>query len=138
MSINSVVQVGNLTRDCELKYSSTGFAICKFSIAVNERVKKGDQWEDKANYFDAVIFGKRGESLAQYLTKGQCVGISGKLDQNRWQDVDGNTKSKIVIIVNDLQLLGGNKSEVKQSNLTHEQVVKVMNTNDGYEDDIPF
>jgi single-strand DNA-binding protein len=105
--INHVVLVGRLTRDAELKYTSGGQAVCKFSIAVNRRKKSGEQWVDEANFFDIVLWGRQGESLNQYLLKGKQVGIEGELRQDRWEQ-DGQNRSKVEIVANNLQLLGGN------------------------------
>ena len=104
--INHVVLVGRLTRDAELKYTAGGQAVCKFSVAVNRRRKNGDQWEDEANYFDVVLWGRQGESLNQYLLKGKSIGVDGELRQDRWQQ-DGQNRSKVEIVANNIQLLGG-------------------------------
>ncbi|MCL2800269.1 MAG: single-stranded DNA-binding protein [Treponema sp.] len=104
--LNHVVLIGRLTREAELKYTASGQAVCKFSIAVNRRKKNGDQWEDEANFFDIVVWGRQGESLHPYLVKGKMVGVDGELRQDRWQQ-DGQNRSKIEIIANYLQLLGG-------------------------------
>jgi single-strand DNA-binding protein len=105
--INHVVLVGRLTRDAELKYTAGGQAVCKFSIAVNRRKKSGDQWVDEANFFDIVLWGRQGESINQYLLKGKQVGIDGELRQDRWEQ-DGQNRSKVEIVANNLQLLSGN------------------------------
>ena len=105
--INKVILVGRLTRDAELKYTGSGQAVCKFSVAINRRRKNGDQWVDEANYFDIVLWGHQGESLNQYLTKGKQVGIDGELRQDRWQQ-DGQNRSKVEIVAANIQLLGGN------------------------------
>jgi single-strand DNA-binding protein len=105
--LNHVILIGRLTRDAELKYTSGGQAVCKFSIAVNRRRKNGDQWEDEANFFDIVVWGRQGESLNQYLVKGKMVGVDGELRQDRWQQ-EGQNRSKVEIVANYLQLLGGN------------------------------
>jgi single-strand DNA-binding protein len=104
--INHVVLVGRLTRDAELKYTAGGQAVCKFSVAINRRKKNGDQWEDEPNYFDVVLWGRQGESLNQYLVKGKSVGVEGELRQDRWQQ-DGQNRSKVEIVANNIQLLGG-------------------------------
>jgi single-strand DNA-binding protein len=104
--INHVVLVGRLTRDAELKYTAGGQAVCKFSVAVKKKKKNGDQWEDEANYFDVVLWGRQGESLNQYLLKGKSVGVEGELRQDRWQQ-DGQNRSKVEIVANNIQLLGG-------------------------------
>lgn len=105
-SFSVVVLVGNLTRDAQLKYTPSGFPICTFGIAVNTRKKSGDQWVDEANFFDIELFGKSAESLNQYLTKGKMVGVEGELRQDRWEQ-DGQTRSKVKIVANKVNLLGG-------------------------------
>ncbi|MDR1287409.1 MAG: single-stranded DNA-binding protein [Treponema sp.] len=107
--LNHVTLIGRLTRDAELKYTSGGQAVCKFSIAVNRRRKNGDQWEDEPSFFDIVLWGRQGESLNQYLVKGKMIGIEGELRQDRWQQ-DGQNRSKVEIVANNLQLLGGSGS----------------------------
>lgn len=104
--INHVVLVGRLTRDAELKYTANGQPVCKFSIAVNRRRKQGDQWIDEANFFDIVVWGRQGESLNQYLVKGKLIGVDGELRQDRWEQ-DGQNRSKVEVVANNLQLLGG-------------------------------
>ena len=104
--INHVVLIGRLTRDAELKYTTSGQAVCKFAVAVNRRRKDGDQWVDEANFFDIVLWGRQGEALNQYLLKGKSVAVEGELRQDRWQQ-DGQNRSKIEIVANNIQLLGG-------------------------------
>lgn len=105
--VNQVVLIGRLTRDAEIKYTSGGFAISNFSIAVNRRRKDGDQWVEEANFFDINLFGKVAESLSKYLVKGKQVCVQGELRQDRWEQ-DGQARSKVVIVANNLMLLGGN------------------------------
>jgi single-strand DNA-binding protein len=105
--VNHVILIGRLTRDAELKYTSGGMAVCKFAIAVNKRRKQGEQWVEEANFFDIVLWGRNGESLNQYLIKGKQIAVEGELHQNRWEQ-DGQSRSKIEIIANNVQLLGGN------------------------------
>ena len=126
--MNVVAINGRLVREAILSYSNSGTAILKFSIAVNRSVKKGDKWEDEASFFDCSYFGKMAESVNQYLEKGKQISIIGELVQNRWQK-DGQTHSKVEIIVNKLQLLGS-KDEQKQSYQTPE-----ANTPDSFQDD---
>jgi len=105
--INHVLLIGRLTRDAELKYTSGGMAVCKFALAVNKRRKQGEQWVEECSFFDIVAWGKTGEALNQYLVKGKQVAIEGELHQNRW-DQDGQSRSKIEINANNIQLLGSN------------------------------
>lgn len=112
--INHVVLVGRLTRDAELKYTQGGAAICRFSIAINRRRKNGEQWVEEPNYFDIVLWGRQGEALNQYLIKGKQVAVDGELRQNRWEQ-DGQPRSKVEVIANNLQLLGGGQGNGPQA-----------------------
>lgn len=107
--IVSVFAIGRLTRDAELKYTTGGLAIAKFSIACNSRAKKGDQWIDEASFFEVSVFGKLAETLNQYLTKGKQIAVQGRMKQERWEH-EGKNMSKIVIIAENIQLLGGDKN----------------------------
>ena len=138
--INHVVLVGRLTRDAELKYTAGGQAVCKFSVAVNRRRKNGDQWEDEANYFDVVLWGRQGESLNQYLVKGKTVGVEGELRQDRWQQ-DGQNRSRVEIVAGNIQLLGGNPGGGSQSGGSWQAKNGENNpppSDDNFTDDIPF
>lgn len=110
MNINSAIIGGRVTRDPELKYSQGGMAITTLSIAVNAWVKgKGEGGgKEQVSFFDVVCFGKTAENSAQHLTKGQEVVVEGYLQQDRWQDQDGATKTKVKIIANRVHF--GSKS----------------------------
>jgi len=110
--VNHVILIGRLTRDAELKYTSGGMAVCKFAIAVNKRRKQGEQWVEEVSFFDIVLWGKSGEGLNQYLVKGKQVAVEGELHQNRWEK-DGQTQSKVEIVANNVQLLGGGQQRAE-------------------------
>jgi len=142
--VNSVVLIGRLTRDAELKYTSSGVAICKFSIAVNRSRKSGDRWEDEASFFDCTAFGRSAEAVSQYMTKGKQIGVQGELRQDRWEK-DGQNRSKVEIIANTVQLLGGpsggsggsgNTFQKRQSAAGSANESSCSDSN--FEDDIPF
>ena len=139
--INHVVLVGRLTRDSELKYTNTGTAIGKFSIAVNRRKRSGDQWTDEVSYFDIVLWGKTAEALNQYLQKGKQIAVSGELRQNRWEQ-DGQNRSKVEIIANNVQLLGGtggrNEGQASRPAPQDDPPSDTGSYSDDFEDDIPF
>jgi len=105
--INKVILIGRLTRDAELSYTQNGYALLKFSIAVNRNRKQGDQWVEEASFFDVTVFGRQGEAIANYMTKGKQVGVEGQLRQDRWESQDGTRRSKVAIDANSIQLLGG-------------------------------
>lgn len=104
MSINNVALTGNLTRDAELKMTKSELAVLEFSIAVNDRKQVDGEWQDYPHYFACSLFGKRAESLAKILTKGTKVSITGKLQQDRWQQ-DGQYRSRVHIVVSDLDFM---------------------------------
>ena len=141
--INHVVLIGRLTRDAELKYTSSGQAVCKFSVAVNRRRKQGDQWVDEPNFFDIVLWGRQGETLNQYLLKGKQVGIDGELRQDRWEQ-DGQNRSRVEIVANNLQLLGGGAGNAGNGGGAssfagrHENAAPADTGGDNFTDDIPF
>lgn len=112
--INRVSLIGRLTRDAELKYTQGGLAISNFSIAVNRRSKSGDEWVEVVSYFDINLYGKPAESLKQYLTKGKQIAVDGELRQDRWEK-DGQNHSRVVIVANNVQLLGGNSENKSNS-----------------------
>lgn len=105
--INRIVLTGRLTKDVEVKYTGNGMAIGSGTIAIDRSVKKEGEWMKEANFFDFTIFGKSAENLQQFLTKGKQIGIDGFLKQDRWQDQNGQNRSKISVVANDIQLLGG-------------------------------
>ena len=134
MTDNNVVSInGRLTREAELRFTSSGTVILRFSIAVNRSVKKGDRWEDEASFFDCVMFGKMAENINKYLEKGKQVSIIGELVQNRWEK-DGKQNSKVEIIVNKLQLLGS-KDEQKQEKTSYQRPEARPNTPENFHDD---
>lgn len=129
---NVVVLIGRLTRDAELKFTNSGLAIVRFSVASNRSIKRGDTWEKEVDYYDITSFGKQGEAVAQYLTKGTQVAIQGELRQDRWEK-DGQKHSKVAIVANNIQLLGGKKQETQPSGQPEQSSVPEQ-----FEDDIPF
>ena len=107
--INSVVIVGRLTRDAELRYLNSGTAVASISIAVNRSKKDGDQWISEANFFDVSYFGKGAEGIKPYLTKGTQIAVQGSLRQDRWEK-DGQKFSRVNILADSIELLGSRSS----------------------------
>ena len=106
---NRVILIGNLTRDPELRYTPQGTSVCSFGLAVNEKRKKGEEWEDKVNFIDITVFGKQADACGQYLAKGSQVLIDGKFEQQRWTTDDGQKRSKIQVIAQQVKFLGKRK-----------------------------
>jgi len=142
MSINRVVITGNLTRDPELTATAGGMAILKMGIAVNDRRKNQQtgEWEDSPNFFDVVVFGSRGESLSRFLSKGSKVAIEGKLRWHSWETPEGDKRSKVEIIADDIEFMssrndGGGHGGGGDYSSPAPAASKKSET---FEDDIPF
>lgn len=106
MSINKVIVSGNLTRDPELRNTAGGMAVLGFGVAVNDRVKNQQtgEWEDRPNFIDCAMFGKRAESVQRFLGKGSKVAIEGKLRWSSWEK-DGQKRSKVEVVVDEIELM---------------------------------
>lgn len=121
MNINTVTISGNLTRDPDLRTSASGTAIMSFSVAVNERVKNGNSWEDRPNYFDCVAFGGTATYLSERLFRGSKVAVSGRLHWSQWEAKDGSGKrSKVEIFVEDVELLSQAKDAMAPVDAVYE------------------
>lgn len=92
-------EVGNLTRDPEIKFGSTGNAFATFSIAVSRKTKDG---EEKVSFFDCTAFGTVAENLANSVTKGTRVIVSGRVEQSNWEDKDGNKRTSYKVIADEV------------------------------------
>lgn len=107
-SFNKVILMGNLTRDVEMRSLPSGMNVGSFGLAVNDRYKDKDgNWVDKPNFVDCDIFGNRADAMARYLSKGSPVFIEGKLRFEQWQDRDGNNRSKLKVVVDNFEFVGG-------------------------------
>lgn len=106
-SFNEVLLMGNLTREPELRSTSNGTSLCKFGLAVNRKYKAGDEWKEDVCFVDITVWGKQGENCATYLDKGRPVFISGRLQLNQWETDDGQKRSKLEVVANNVQFLGG-------------------------------
>jgi single-strand DNA-binding protein len=114
MSVNVVALSGNIGRDPEIRASQSGTSILNFSLAVNERIKKGDDWSDYTNWVDIVVFGKRADSLGNILSKGMKVSVSGHLRYSTWER-SGQKRSKLEVIADDVDIMQRHDSQ-SQSN----------------------
>jgi single-strand DNA-binding protein len=106
VTFNRVILAGNLTKDPEIRYLPSGTPVASFSIAVNSRTKVNNEVKEEVSYFDIVAFGKTGELCAEYLSKGRAALVEGRLRQRTW-DKDGVKRSKIEVVADNVQFLGG-------------------------------
>jgi single-strand DNA-binding protein len=103
--------MGNLTRDPELRQIPSGQSVCSFSLALNRSYKGQDgDWKEATDYVDVVAWGALGERVAQYITKGRPVLVNGRLQSRNWEQ-DGQKRSKLEVIAQDVTFLGGRGGE---------------------------
>ncbi len=106
-SYNRVVLVGNLTRDPELRYISSGTAVTELGLAVNDRRKnQSGEWVDETQFIDITLWARTAEVASEYLSKGSSVLIEGRLKLDRWEK-DGHKHSKLRVVGEKMQMLGG-------------------------------
>jgi len=135
--INNVTLSGRLTRDSELKYTQSGMAIAKFSVASNKTKKVGDNWEEVPMFFDCTVFGKFAEAVQQKLVKGAQVFISGTLNYESWEH-EGQKRSKVSVNVDNIQIAAKNATTGHQDRQGPPQREVKETYSDDFEDDIPF
>ena len=99
--MNVVALIGRWTKEHELRYSQNGTAVLKNSLAVNRPFSKNKE----TDFFDITIFGKIAENTANFTKKGMLVGIEGRLQQNRWEDQQGNKRSRVEVLANAVEFL---------------------------------
>jgi single-strand DNA-binding protein len=128
--MNNLTVAGQLGRDAEVRFLPNGDPVANFSIADSQGKDKDAIW------WNCQLFGKRAESLAQYLVKGQSVTITGSVSQRKYTDKSGVERTSTDVRVNDVALQGGRKE-----NAPTQQAQKPKNQSNGFEDmddDIPF
>lgn len=142
--INSVTLIGNLGQDPEVRYSQGGTAICNLSVAVNERVKKGEEWQDHVEWFRIVCFGQTAENAAKFLAKGRQVFVEGKGRHKQWKDKDGNDRFGFEVVADRVLFLGGGKEggassgNDRPSKAPASTTRKPAQQQNQVEDDLPF
>lgn len=133
-NINKVYLTGNLTQDPELRTTQSGVSVLSLNVAVNDAIKNTEtqEYESYANFFKCTVFGKRAESLAEFLKKGIKVAIDGKLRYSSWKDEETDkTRSSVSIIVQNL--------DVMSRKADSDETVPVQDIDAScYDEDIPF
>jgi single-strand DNA-binding protein len=104
-NLNRVVITGNLTRDPELRSTTSGTPVCALRIASNTRRKTKGEWTDKANYFSVTVWGAQGENCHRFLAKGRPVAIDGRLEWREWTGTDNVKRDSVEIVADAVQFL---------------------------------
>ena len=112
-NLNKVMLIGNLTRDPELRVTPKGTAICQFSLAVNRKFKDESGGErEEVTYVDIEAWGKSGENISKYCTKGRPLFVEGRLRLDQWEDKTTKEKrSRMKVVLENFQVLGGGRAE---------------------------
>jgi single-strand DNA-binding protein len=105
-TFNKIILVGYLSRDPELRYTSTGTAMATFGLATNHRYKRGETWDEEVCFLDVVVFGPQAEPVGDHLRKGSQALIEGRLRQRTWETSDGQKRRKHEVVADRVHFLG--------------------------------
>ena len=149
-AFNKVILIGNLTRDPDLRVTNTGLSICKQALAVNRNytTKEGDS-KDETTYVDIDAFGKQAEILSKYMQKGKPLMIEGRLKLDQWESSDGQKRSKLGVVLENFQFIGGREESSSQSSNAYEDnagrsseansnVSNANQSDESFDGDVPF
>lgn len=134
MAINSVTLVGRFTKDPELKYTQSGVASCRFTLAVN-RTFTNQQGQREADFINCVTWRKQAESVANYLKKGSLAGVVGRIQTSNFEGNDGNRVFMTEVVAESIQFLDTKKKDVHESN---DQAPPQSYSNQDVPDDLPI
>ena len=127
--VNQINLAGNVTRDPEVRFLPSGIAVTKIGLAVNNRIKKGDEWVDDTCFVDVTIFGKQAEWAGENLDKGNLIFVNGRLQFRSWEK-DGQRHSKHEVVAEKIILLvnKGNNSSENKSEMYEDNFAKPYNS----------
>lgn len=144
--MNKVILVGRLTRDPDIKNTTTGKAVANFTLAVDRRFKNQDG-QKEADFVPIVVWGKQAEFAAQYLSKGSRIGASGRLQVRSYDDKDGQRRYVTEVVADEIEFLSSKKDGNSNNANTQQQInntnMSVMGLDEDFhlmadDDDIPF
>jgi single-strand DNA-binding protein len=101
---NNVTLIGNVTRDPELRFTPSGQGVASFGLAVNRRWqnRQSNEWEEATSFFDVVCWGTLGENVSESVSKGTRIIVTGRLDQRSWESQEGEKRSKIEVVADEV------------------------------------
>jgi len=143
--LNKVMVIGNLTRDPEVRYTPKGTAVGELGLAINSTAKGSDgTTKEETTFLDVVVWGRQAETAKEYLVKGRPVFIEGRLQLDQWEGKDGEKKSRLRVVAERIQFLGGRpeggekqqERRPRDNRMTTESHAQTGTTED--EDSIPF
>lgn len=137
-NVNKVFLIGNLTRDPELRYTPNGTAVASFGLATTRkyRAQSGEQQEETC-FVEVEVWARRAEVMSEYLSKGRPVFIEGRLRLDTWETPQGDKRSRMKVVVENFQFLGGRRAASgEREDLVEDEPREQKAKSD--EDDIPF
>lgn len=137
--INNVSLTGRLTRDPELRVTAGGTQLLSFTLVFNTSVRNRQtgEWDERSNFIDCTMFGKRAEALLNFLAKGQKVAIAGKLRYATW-DKDGQRHSKLDLIVDEIDFMAQRQNAAQPASAPASPQAPMPPVVDTFDEDIPF
>lgn len=117
-NFNKVILLGNLTRDPELRVTPKGTSVCQFGMAVNRVFRTGDSGEtqEETTFVDLEAWGRQAEVISKYVSKGNPLFVEGRLKFDSWESKEGEKRSKLKVVIENMQLMGGRSGESGSQN----------------------
>ncbi len=143
-NLNKVLLIGHMTRDPELRYTPGGTAVCEFGIAINRKWKGKDGSDGEETCFvDCSMWARRGEVVAEHFRKGDPIFLEGRLQLDQWENKEGQKRSKLKVVAESFEFLGGGKGGGKPERKAAPQQPRKSEDSPSYGDgikdeDIPF
>jgi len=144
MNLNKVMIAGNMTRDCEMRYTPTGMALANIGVAVNRKYKdkKTNEMKEEVTFVDVTIWGKTAEFVNTHFSKGSAIFIEGRLKLDTWDDkTTGQKRSKLNVVAENVQFVGGKgggKSSAKSTAASQQPAEVGAASGEADEENIPF
>jgi len=110
-NLNKVFLIGNLTRDPELRYTPSGTAVASFGLATTRRYRRQDgEQQEETCFVEVVVWARQAEVVSEYLSKGSPLFVEGRLQLDRWETPEGEKRSRLKVVADNFQFLGGRPS----------------------------
>ncbi|MDR3116981.1 MAG: single-stranded DNA-binding protein [Puniceicoccales bacterium] len=111
-SLNKVFLLGNLTRDPELRTTTSGTPVCRFTVAVNRQMRNSDgSTREEVVFVEVDSFGKSAETIARYMAKGRPILIEGRLRLDQWETQSGEKRSRLMVVTDSFQFVSSQRGE---------------------------
>ena len=139
-SLNRVILIGNLTADPEMRYTPSGTARTRFSIAINRQYKDSSgQLQEEVTFVPIVVWGSQAENCANYLSKGRSVAVDGRLRIDSFENAEGERRKVVEVVASAVQFLGGAPRSQEQQQATSVSSPPAEKANvQGTDEEVPF